>query len=158
MGCGYLQQCEIVGIGNFAEEVHPREKKGQALFVCLFLHILKGSRLEKRRAINLDLTLLFPGLANHPGDCAIGIQWADCLPGTSGYENGGGRIHREAAQQQQDAITAPIIAAKKQCIDDMQTANLDVIRGKIELFKQMPLLGQSFKLQQMIHFQQRMNM
>ncbi len=26
-----------------------------------------------------------PGFANHPLDCAIGMPWADCLPGTPGY-------------------------------------------------------------------------
>ncbi|SIO71974.1 hypothetical protein SAMN05444172_8350 [Burkholderia sp. GAS332] len=31
-----------------------------------------------------------PGFANHPGDCALGILWSDCLPGTRGYANGGG--------------------------------------------------------------------
>lgn len=33
-----------------------------------------------------------PGFANHPLDCAIGIAWGDCLPGTPGYaslQNGG---------------------------------------------------------------------
>ena len=43
-----------------------------------------------------------PGLANHPLDCAMGIAWADCLPGTKGYENGGGQIHREKAQNTQN--------------------------------------------------------
>jgi hypothetical protein len=26
-----------------------------------------------------------PGMKNHPVDCAIGIPWGDCLPGTGGY-------------------------------------------------------------------------
>jgi hypothetical protein len=28
-----------------------------------------------------------PGFAHHPMDCAAGIAWADCLPGTAGYNN-----------------------------------------------------------------------
>jgi hypothetical protein len=32
-----------------------------------------------------------PGFAGHPLDCAIGIAWGDCAPGTPGYNNG----HRE---------------------------------------------------------------
>ena len=31
------------------------------------------------------------GLAHHPLDCAIGIAGGDCLPGTPGYNNGGGQ-------------------------------------------------------------------
>lgn len=44
-----------------------------------------------------------PGFENHPVDCALGIEWADCLPGTAGYNNGGGQLYkeREAQAQQQ---------------------------------------------------------
>ncbi|MBT8514389.1 hypothetical protein G6727_02820 [Polynucleobacter paneuropaeus] len=42
-----------------------------------------------------------PGFANHPVDCAMGIAWADCLPGTKGYDNGGGQVHREAEKNAQ---------------------------------------------------------
>ena len=35
----------------------------------------------------LSATLLLGGCAHHPLDCAMGIAWADCLPGTSGYSN-----------------------------------------------------------------------
>ena len=38
-----------------------------------------------------------PGLKNHPLDCAMGIAWADCLPGTAGYERGGGSKTRADA-------------------------------------------------------------
>lgn len=31
--------------------------------------------------------LALSGCANHPLDCAIGINHSDCLPGTAGYDN-----------------------------------------------------------------------
>jgi hypothetical protein len=31
--------------------------------------------------------LLLSGCANHPIDCAVGFHHADCLPGTSGYDD-----------------------------------------------------------------------
>ena len=34
--------------------------------------------------------LALGGCAHHPVDCAIGLPWADCLPGTAGYANGVG--------------------------------------------------------------------
>jgi hypothetical protein len=43
-----------------------------------------------------------PGFTNHPADCAIGIPWADCLPGTPGYNNGGGRLYRDGTKRQAD--------------------------------------------------------
>jgi hypothetical protein len=78
-----------------------------------------------------------PGFANHPADCAIGIAWADCLPGTHGYANGGGSMHRkeaeDAANSQMAAITDQQKAAHSQCIVDLQTPELDPLRHKIEL-------------------------
>src|SRR5258708_24512774 len=47
-----------------------------------------------------------PVFVNHPADCAIGIPWADCLPGTPGYNNGGGRLYRDEAKQQSDRPTS----------------------------------------------------
>jgi hypothetical protein len=50
-----------------------------------------------RVATNLSATVLLIGLTaaacsdvgigfkNHPADCALGVAWADCLPGTPGY-------------------------------------------------------------------------
>lgn len=35
----------------------------------------------------LLLGVLLSGCANHPLDCAIGIDHSDCLPGTAGYES-----------------------------------------------------------------------
>lgn len=29
----------------------------------------------------------------------MGIAWDDCLPGTAGWDNGGGKIYRDAAQK-----------------------------------------------------------
>lgn len=39
-----------------------------------------------------------PGFANHPLDCAMGVQHADCSPGTSGYNNGPGRMQTSLDQ------------------------------------------------------------
>lgn len=46
-----------------------------------------------------------PGFANHPIACSLGYVWDDCLPGTKGWENGGGRIYREGAQKILDKHT-----------------------------------------------------
>ncbi|ANB77332.1 hypothetical protein AYM40_35215 [Paraburkholderia phytofirmans OLGA172] len=77
-----------------------------------------------------------PGFANHPADCAIGIAWADCLPGTRGYANGGGSLHRkeaaDAAKAQHDALAAQYESALKQCEADMSTHELDPLRDKIQ--------------------------
>jgi hypothetical protein len=40
-----------------------------------------------------------PGFANHPIACSLGYVWDDCLPGTKGWDNGGGKIYREGAQK-----------------------------------------------------------
>ena len=56
-----------------------------------------------------------PGLANHPIDCAMGIKWVDCLPGTAGYKNGGGQQTRAvSAQQQMNAIRTQFQVAGEQ--------------------------------------------
>jgi len=77
-----------------------------------------------------------PGFANHPADCALGIPWADCLPGTKGYANGGGSLHRkeaaEAAKPQHDTIAAQFEMVRKQCEVDMSTPELNPLRDKIE--------------------------
>jgi hypothetical protein len=77
-----------------------------------------------------------PGFANHPADCAIGIAWADCLPGTRGYANGGGSLHRkeaaDAAKAQNDAIAAQFEAVRKQCEADMAAPELDPLRDKVQ--------------------------
>ncbi|KVD70142.1 hypothetical protein [Burkholderia ubonensis] len=81
-----------------------------------------------------------PGFANHPGDCALGIPWADCLPGTRGYANGGGSLHKkeaaDAAKAQHDAIQAQFDAVRKQCETAFATPELDPIRHKIEFMRE----------------------
>lgn len=76
-----------------------------------------------------------PGFANHPADCSIGVPWADCLPGTRGYENGGGSLHKEAAQKINDDILSRYKSAYEQCITEMQIPELDPIRHKIEFVR-----------------------
>ncbi|MFM0732642.1 hypothetical protein PQQ52_19350 [Paraburkholderia sediminicola] len=67
----------------------------------------------------------------------MGIAWADCLPGTRGYANGGGSVHRkeaaDAAKAQNDAIAARYEAVRKQCEADMVARDLDRLRDKIQL-------------------------
>jgi len=46
-----------------------------------------------------------PGFANHPIACSLGYVWDDCLPGTKGWDNGGGKIYREGAQKVLDKYT-----------------------------------------------------
>lgn len=87
-----------------------------------------------------------PGLANHPGDCALGIPWADCLPGTAGYANGGGGMHKENAQKQNDNIANQFKASTEQCKATMAAASeLDPIRRKVELVKESPEAAPAFE-------------
>jgi hypothetical protein len=46
-----------------------------------------------------------PGFANHPIGCSLGYVWDDCLPGTKGWDNGGGKVYREGAQKILDKYT-----------------------------------------------------
>ncbi|WP_126223619.1 hypothetical protein [Burkholderia ambifaria] len=77
-----------------------------------------------------------PGFANHPADCALGIPWADCLPGTKGYVNGGGSLHRkeaaDAAKAQHDAIAVQFEAVHQLCQADMAQPELNPLREKVE--------------------------
>ncbi|HLX29703.1 MAG TPA: hypothetical protein VKV24_14575 [Casimicrobiaceae bacterium] len=78
-----------------------------------------------------------PGLANHPLDCAMGIAWADCQPGTAGYRNGGGQQTKAQEQQQhEDAIRAQFGDVAAQCKHEFEAATeLDPIRGKVEFYR-----------------------
>jgi hypothetical protein len=60
------------------------------------------------RACMLLVTLIIggcssagPGFANHPMDCAIGVAWSDCLPGTAGYRGPSPQQETFAAAVQQ---------------------------------------------------------
>lgn len=78
-----------------------------------------------------------PGLANHPLDCAMGIKWADCLPGTAGYNNGGGQVTRsEEMRHQNETIAFEIKSVRDQCKAELETHDLDVIRSKVELVRE----------------------
>jgi hypothetical protein len=72
------------------------------------------------------------GLKNHPGDCGMGIAWDDCLPGTAGYNNGGGKIHR---QEVAAAAAEKSASMRSQCEQDYQDRDLDPIRDKVELLR-----------------------
>jgi hypothetical protein len=86
-----------------------------------------------------------PGFANHPVDCAVGIAWADCLPGTKGYANGGGSVHRkdaaEVAKAQHDAIAAQFEAVQNQCAVDMALPELNPLRETVEFARKLDELG-----------------
>src|SRR5437016_2284002 len=78
-----------------------------------------------------------PGFANHPVDCAMGFKWADCLPGTAGYENGGGQLTRaEENKQQITGINDRQKVANEQCKIDMQNAAIGPIRNKVEVIRE----------------------
>lgn len=49
-----------------------------------------------------------PGFANHPMDCAIGVPWSDCLPGTAGYRGPSSQVTETlaAASEQHQADVA----------------------------------------------------
>ena len=47
-----------------------------------------------------------PGFANHPMDCAIGVPWGDCLPGTAGYRGPSQQMIGQAAWQKVNAAIA----------------------------------------------------
>ena len=101
-----------------------------------------------------------PGFKNHPADCAMGIPWADCLPGTAGYNNGGGEQHRNEAKQvqvqakqQNDTIDNAFKAASEQCKKDLATPELDPIRHKVELFREINGAAPRSRSQQTTHSQ-----
>ncbi len=75
-----------------------------------------------------------PGFAHHPADCAMGVKWADCLPGTAGYNNGGGQQTRaqEVASHNVD-MQSRSNALTMQCKASYETPALDPIRDKVEL-------------------------
>jgi dGTP triphosphohydrolase len=45
-----------------------------------------------------------PGLKNHPGDCAFGFAWADCLPGTAGYKPTQAQLEYQGVFKRQAAV------------------------------------------------------
>ena len=49
--------------------------------------------------LSISCSNVGPGFANHPIACHFGVAWDDCLPDTAGWNNGGGKIYREAAQK-----------------------------------------------------------
>jgi hypothetical protein len=67
------------------------------------------------------------------------VKWADCLPGTAGYENGGGQQTRAAqAAQEGDAFASTPKAVDAQCKANLANPELDPIRHKVELYRDTP--------------------
>jgi hypothetical protein len=76
------------------------------------------------------------GLAHHPLDCAMGIAWADCEPGTPGYNKGGGQLTRaEETKDQIASINAQKQAVATQCEVDLRSPALDPIRKDVEVLR-----------------------
>jgi hypothetical protein len=82
------------------------------------------------------------GLAGHPGDCAMGIAWADCAPGTAGYKPTPAQLTYQAResgvptpQEVQEQFKAQNQEAQAECAREMQAPDFDAIRMKIELFR-----------------------
>jgi hypothetical protein len=85
------------------------------------LEVEKGVYLKNYRLLLLGAFLLSllgcsnvgPGFANHPIACSLGYVWDDCLPGTKGWDNGGGKIYRDGAQKVLDRHTQEDIKANQ---------------------------------------------
>ena len=56
-----------------------------------------------------------PGFANHPVDCAAGISWDDCLPGTPGYNNWNGQKMMWELIFENGTVMAPTFMNLEQC-------------------------------------------
>ena len=75
-----------------------------------------------------------PGFAHHPLSCAVGNAEADCLPGTPGYNNGGGQQTRaQQVDRENSTIKAQLEAEKARAESELQNPELDLIRQKVEL-------------------------
>jgi hypothetical protein len=109
------------------------------LFICFLSTVCVAASLAACSTVG-------PGFKNHPGDCAIGIPWADCLPGTAGYNNGGGQRHRDEAKQQNDAVVSAFTALGDQCKSDYATPELDPIRHKVELYRDVADVAPPFEI------------
>jgi hypothetical protein len=47
-----------------------------------------GTLKSMKRGISAIFgTLILTGCVHHPVDCAVGIAWSDCLPGTAGFRD-----------------------------------------------------------------------
>ena len=70
--------------------------------------------------------------AHHPVDCAIGVPWSDCLPGTAGYNNGGGSDTWETELKIKAAEDRAKMAEEKAKGKDLYTelTKLDDLRKK----------------------------
>lgn len=77
-----------------------------------------------------------PDVGRHALDCALGVPWSDCQPGTPGYvNNGGSPIRTNVIAAERKEIHDKFDALATQCKADMQTAELDRIRNKVELLR-----------------------
>lgn len=87
------------------------------------------------------------GFAHHPLDCAMGIQHPDCLPGTAGYNNGGGQQTRIAqADEQRAEFNSQISALASECKASLEMPNIDPIRTKVEIVRDSPELPPPFAI------------
>ena len=69
----------------------------------------------------LAVSLLAGGCAHHPLDCALGIAWDDCLPGTAGYSNRYAELTRLDDLRKKGIITeAEFEAQKKKILNGTQ--------------------------------------
>lgn len=69
----------------------------------------------------LALSLLSSGCAHHPLDCAMGIAWGDCLPGTAGYSNRYAELAKLDELRKKGIITEEEFDAQKKKILDGTT-------------------------------------
>lgn len=86
---------------------------------CLVLLILAGCSTAPTK------------LAGHSADCALGIPWTDCKPGSKGFSN----IGAKSGKAQLTTTIEQFKVVHDQCQTDVSSPDLDIIRRKIELFK-----------------------
>lgn len=79
------------------------------------------------------------GLAGHPGDCAMGIPWADCAPGTPGYKPTPAQLAYQSKKNgvptPQEQFKAASQVAEAACSREMQAPEFYALRSKVELFR-----------------------
>ncbi len=76
-------------------------------------------------------SILQSKLVDHSADCALGIPWSDCKPGTKGFAN----IGVSSGKTQLNTTIEQFKVVHEQCQAEISSPDLDIIRHKVELFK-----------------------
>jgi hypothetical protein len=75
-----------------------------------------------------------PGFKNHPVDCAIGVTWADCQPGTLGYVGSPAQLRgqQEAVAQKMKQAREISEAAMNECKEKRLRKELKTYKESVE--------------------------